>query len=170
MPDFTGTDDNFVSLTLNGLIIDEKMISVINRIGNERLEDLSTADFLVIDALYHDRKLTETMRSRLKRLTEMGITEHIGRNKYILSRGLYSAAGKAGEHTRATGLDRETNKELLYKHIRESGEDGAPLRELQQVLPSLNRGQVQVLLRELRKEDRIYLKGKTTSARWIANK
>ena len=28
LPDFTGTDNNFVSLTLNGLIIDKKMLSV----------------------------------------------------------------------------------------------------------------------------------------------
>ena len=27
LPDFTGTDDSFVNLTLNGLIIDKKMLS-----------------------------------------------------------------------------------------------------------------------------------------------
>ena len=53
LPDFTGTDDYFVSVTLNGLIIDKAMLSVINRIGDERMESLSTDDFLAIDALYH---------------------------------------------------------------------------------------------------------------------
>ena len=38
LPDFTGTDDSFVNLTLNGLIIDKKMLSVIKKIGEDRLE------------------------------------------------------------------------------------------------------------------------------------
>lgn len=168
LPDFSGTDDSFVSLTLNGLIIDKRMLSLINKIGNDRLENLSTADFLTIDALYHERDLTEIMRSSVKRLTEMGIVEHIGRTKFVLARSLYSAAGKAGIHTRVVGLDRETNKELLLKHMQKKGSDGAPLKELQQVLPSLNRGQIQVLLRELRKEKRAYCVGKTSAARWLS--
>ena len=167
LPDFTGTDDSLVSLTLNGLIIDKRMLSLINKIGNDRLDNLSTADFLVINSLYHQRPLNEGLRTRLKHLTELGIVEHIDRNKYVLARSLYSAAGKAGVHTRIVGLDRETNKELLLKHIREKGADGAPLRELQQVLPGHNRGQIQVLLRELRNENRIYCIGKTSSARWF---
>ena len=93
--------------------------------------------------------------------------EHIGRNKYVLSRSLYSAAGKSGVHTRIVGLDRETNKELLLKHMREKGKEGAPLRELQQVLPGLNRGQIQVLLRELRDDGRAHFRGNTSAAKWF---
>lgn len=167
LPDFTGTDDNFVSLTLNGLVLDKKMLSLINKIGNDRLEVLTTADFLVINALFYERPINKNLRLRLKRLTEMGIVEHIGRNKYVLARSLYSAAGKPGVHTRIVGLDRDTNKELLVKHIREEGRDGTPLKDLQQVLPGQTRGQIQVLLRELRKEGRIHLVGKTSAGRWF---
>jgi len=167
LPDFTGTDDSFVSLTLNGLVIDKQMLSVINRIGNERMDALTTTDFLTINALYHDTSLDSHMQERLKHLTEIGIVEHIGRNKYVLSRSLYSAAGKSGVHTRIVGLDRETNKELLLKHMREKGKEGAPLRELQQVLPGLNRGQIQVLLRELRDDGRAHFRGNTSAAKWF---
>ena len=106
LPDFSGTDDSFVSLTLNGLVIDKQMLSVINRIGNERLDTLTTADFLTINALYHDMPLDSHMQDRLKHLTELGIVEHIGRSKYVLSRSLYSAVSKSGVHTRIVGLDR----------------------------------------------------------------
>lgn len=167
LPDFTGTDDSFVSLTLNGLVLDKRMLSLINKIGNERLESLSTTDFLTIDALYYERSLTESMKLRLKHLTEMGIVEHIGRNKYVLARSLYSAAGKPGAHTRIVGLDRDTNKELLVKHICNQGAEGTQLKELQQVLPGLNRSQIQVLLRELRSEQRIHCIGNTSAARWF---
>ena len=167
LPDFTGTDDSLVSLSLSGLILDKKMLALINKIGNERLENLSTTDFLAINALYYDKPLTDTMRGRLKHLIEMGIIEHVGRNRYVLSRSLYNAAGKPGVHTRIVGLDRETNKELLMKHIREKGNEGAAFKEFQQVLPSHNRSQIQVLLRELRKEGRVCCVGNTSAARWF---
>lgn len=166
LPDFTGTDDSFVSLTLNGLILDKKMLSLINRIGNDRLDSLSTADFLVINALYHEQPVNDSLSQRLKPLIEMGIVEHIGRSKYVLARSLYSAAGKSGVHTRIVGLDRDTNKELLLKHIRESENEGTPFRELQQVLPSQSRRQIQMLLSELRDENRIHKIGNTSAARW----
>lgn len=86
LPDFTGTDEFFVSVTLNGLIIDKAMLSVINRISERSTELLSTEDFLAIDALYHDRPLNGKMQARLPRLVEMGIVEHIGRKKYVLER------------------------------------------------------------------------------------
>ena len=167
LPDFTGTDDFFVSVTLNGLILDKAMLSVINRIGEANMQSLATEDFLAIDALYHGRPLNEKMQSRLSRLTEMGIVEHIGRKKYVLARSLYAATGKTGVYTRHVGLDRDTNKELLLKHIRQNNDVGTPFKELQQVLPGLNRNQIQVLMRELKEDGKVVCKGKTSAARWF---
>ena len=170
LPDFSGTDDHFVKLTLNGIILDKRMLSVIGQIGNERMESLSTADFLVINALYHDMVVPEHLRSRLGYLAEMGIVEQISRGRYVLARSLYSAVGQSGVHTRKVGLDRETNKELLLKHIRESGDAGAPFKELRQVLPSLTDRQIKLMLYELRDSGFIYSEGKTRAMRWHAAK
>ena len=167
LPDFSGTDDYFVCVTLNGLVIDKAMLSVINRISEKCAELLSTGDFLTIDALYHGRVLTEKMYSRLNRLIEMGIVEHIGRKKYVLARSLYAATGRTGVHTRQVGLDRDTNKELILKHIRQNNAVGTPFKELQQVLPGHSRNQIQVLMRELRDSGKIVCKGKTSAARWF---
>ena len=145
-----------------------KMLSVINRISERGAELLSTEDFLVIDALYHERPLNEKMQSRLNRLIEMGIVEHIGRKKYVLARSLYAATGKTGVHTRRVGLDRDTNKELLLKHIRQNSEVGTPFKELQQVLPGLNRNQIQDLMKELKKDGKVFCEGRTSAARWFA--
>lgn len=100
----------------------------------------------------------------------MGIVEHIGRKKYVLARSLYAATGKSGVHTRHVGLDRDTNKELLLKHIRKNNEVGTPFKELQQVLPGLSRNQIQVLIRELKEEGRAFCQGKTHAAKWYAVK
>ena len=167
LPDFKGTDDYFVSITLNGLVLDKSMLLLISRIGNERLEHFTTEDFLVIDALFHGRELSNNLRSRTKRLVDMGIIEHTGRDKYFLARSFYEVTGKSGVHTRLVGLDRDTNKELITKHIRKNGANGTPLKELQQVLPSHSRRQVQTLINELRADQRIYVKGNTSAARWF---
>lgn len=169
LPDFAGTDEFFVSVTLNGLILDKEMLSVIRRISEKDSEILSTEDFLTINALYHGQTLDRKMQDRLSRLTDMGIAEHIGHKKYVLARSLYAATGKAGIHTRRVGLDRDTNKELLLKHIRENNDVGTPFKELQQVLPGLSRNQIRVLMREMRERGKVFCEGTTSAARWYIN-
>ncbi len=166
LPDFTGTDDSLVRLTLNGLIIKRNMLSIIGSIGEEKVEDFSTDELLTINALYHDMPLSEKMKFTLPQLENMGIVEHAGRGKYVLARRLYEAAGEAGVYTRKVGLDRETNKELILKHIRDNGDSGTPVRELQQVLPNLSKSEIHVLLRELKNCGKIYAVGNTLAARW----
>ena len=167
LPDFSGSDAYFVSLTLNGLILDGRIFTLLNRIGDERMESLSIDDFLIIDTLLHGRNLSENLRKRVKRLADMGIVERAGRNKFVLARRCYEATGRSGANTRLVELDREINKELVFTHIRKNDKKGTPLRELQNVLPNHSRRQIQVLLGELRNDERIYLKGKTTAARWF---
>ena len=41
-------------------------------------------------------------------------------------------------------------------------------KKMQQVLPSLSRGEVQVLMRELKEQGKIYVEGKGAGARWFA--
>ena len=171
LPDFSGTDDFFVVVTLNGIVIDEQMIPVIKKICEKgEKTHLSTEDFLVIYALYNDRPLDAKMYSRMKRLIELGIVEHIGYKKYVLARSLYAAAGKSGVYTRHVGLDRSTNKELLLKHIRENNDTGTTLNELQQVLPGLTRGQIKFLIKELKDDGKIVCEGKTKASRWYSSK
>jgi ATP-dependent DNA helicase RecG len=168
LPDFSGTDTNLVRITLNGLVLDKNMLLLISRIGNERLESISTEDFLVINSLFYEQKIPKNLEGRTKRLVDMGIIEHVSRNKFVLARAFYEITGKMGARTRHVGLDRDTNKELLYKHINEKGKVGTPFSELQQVLPGHSRGQIQVLLRELRADGKIHVVGKTLGARWYA--
>jgi len=120
-----------------------------------------------VNALFHERTLHKSLRPFLKRLAGLGVIEHAGRGKYVLARSFYDVTGKSGVHTRTVGLDRETNKALILKHIKSNGAKGTPLSELQQVLPSHSRGQVQVLLRELRKENRVHPRGRTSAAKWF---
>lgn len=108
-------------------------------------------------------------------LTRVGIQDNSGastkwrRLEYVLARSLYAATGKTGVHTRHVGLDKDTNKALLLKHIRQNNDVGTPFKELQQVLPGLTRGQIQRLMQELKDSHQVYPQGKTSAARWFAN-
>ena len=86
---------------------------------------------------------------------------------YILSRGMYRVLGEPGTYTRYVGLDKETNKQLIVKHIKTCGKRGAALKELRQVLPQLTDPQIRHLVYELRAETKIELEGWAKNARWF---
>jgi len=76
---------------------------------------------------------------------------------------------RVGKESTTTGLVCELMGSLLADDLdlMKRGAEGAPLSELEQVLPSLSERNVQRLLTELRKEGRIVLKGKKRWAKWI---
>jgi ATP-dependent DNA helicase RecG len=169
VPDFAGTDDYQVAVTLLGEVQNPQFLQFLQRIGQERQASFETADLIVLDRLQHQQDVPASLRPRLVHLTEQGIIERIGRGKgvrYILSKRFYSFLGRKGQYTRAKGLDRSTQKELLVRHIREAEPEGARLSDLQDVLKELSRKQVQTLLRELRDEARIRVSGLTKAGRW----
>ena len=166
LPSFTGTDAYEVKLTLYGLVLDKNMLILINRIGAETLESFTTQDFLVLNCLASDRTIPKDLLDNQRHLAELGLLEKVERGKYILSRQYYSSVGKVGVHTRRMGLDRNTNKELLLRHIKLQKQSGAKLADMLQVLPDLPRSKIQVLLREMRQDKLIYSIGKTSAARW----
>lgn len=171
LPDFAGSSAHEVRLTLAGTVQDPAFVRFLERIGEDRLRGFTTHDFLVLDALRRHQPLAPVMEARLPGLVDAGVVERHGRGRgvrYILSRGMYAALGQRGAYTRERGLDHETNKALLLKHIRENDEAGSPLSEMCQVLPALPTRQVQRLLEELRNEGRVRLKGMRRWARWHA--
>jgi ATP-dependent DNA helicase RecG len=169
-PDFTGTDDYQVELTLCGEIQNPTFLGFLQKIGAERLANFGTRDMLVLDAIQREEPLPEDLKEGVPRLLDEGIIERIGRGRgarFILSRKFHSFLGQRGTYTRRKGLDRETNKALLCKHIEENPDRGSPFRDLEQVLPALSRNQVQKLLQELKAEGRIRLTGSRKAGRWF---
>jgi len=170
LPDLRGTDRYHVTLTLDGQIQDTKLLQMMERIGQETLESFSTHDFLVVDLIHRELPVPATLRERLPRLIELGIIEKLAINSYILGRRYYEAINKKGQYTRKKGLDRETNKALLLKHIKDNNSYGSRLEEFFQVLPGHDRDQIQVLLRELKAENKIHVHGKTRAGKWYFGK
>lgn len=170
LPSFSGTSLHEVCLILEGTVKSPAFVRFIERLGDQTLRSFSTYDFLTLDYLHREQALSDYLKARLPGLVEAGAVESVGRGKgtrYLLCQRLYSELGAKGVYTRKKGLDRETNKALLEKHLRSQGTEGSPLSELRQVLPSESERSVQRLLSELREEGRADLQGKRRWARWF---
>jgi len=168
-PDFTGTDQYQVVLNLSGEVQDPRFLQFLEKVGRETLDLFSTDDFLLLDHIHRERRVPDQLQTRLQSLVEKGVVERFGRGrgvKYILSRRYYKMVNEKGAYTRKKGLDRETNKALLLKHIEENRGSGSKLQELMQVLPALTMPQVQALLRDLKSEGGIHVVGRTRAALW----
>ena len=167
LPDFKGTDPYFVSVTLNGIITDEKLLLIFKKIDSAVLEAFTTEDYLVINSLYHTQKFSPHLRSHVKKLVELGVAEHIGRGKYMLAKHLCEAVGNERTHSPAAQMSREEAKSLILNCIEQSGKSGTPPRAIQQILTSKSRRQIQLLLSELQENGYIYAEGQTTAVRWF---
>jgi ATP-dependent DNA helicase RecG len=165
-PDFSGTDDYQVSLVLHGEVQDPLFLRFLEQIGKETLATFHTTDLLVLDLIHREQPIPRWARERIPLLRSAGIIEKIG-GRYMLSRRFYKFVGKKGVYTRKRGLDRETNKALLLKHIRDNKRQGSRLREFKDVLPDLTRDQIQTLLREMKKASLVHSIGRGQSARWF---
>lgn len=167
LPDFSRTDDHDVWLTLHGEIQDPMFLKFLEKVGREQVEAFTTQDLLVLNLISRGMRVPANQKPNFDRLLELGVIERAGRGRLILSRRYYSFIGRRGDYTRKKGLDRETNKALLLKHIQDNAELGSPLKDLMDVLPSKSRGQVRTLLQELRDEDKAHPRGKRKGARWF---
>jgi ATP-dependent DNA helicase RecG len=168
-PDFSESDDYQVSLTLHGDIQDPRFLRFLQTIGTETINSFTTYDFLVLDLINRDQPLPPELKARIPELRARGIVEVQGRGrgvKYLLSRRFYSFVGQKGAYTRKRGLDRETNKALLLKHIQDNRREGSQFKELIEVLPAVKPGTIQRLIRELKEDGRIHSIGRTRAGRW----
>lgn len=169
-PDFIGTDEHQVSVTLRGEIQDVGFLRFLEKVGAERMASFSTDDLLVLDHLRREERVPDRLRPRLGALVQHGVIERVGRGRrvrYILSRRFYGFLKGKGTYTRKRGLDRATQKALLLQHVFDSVPDGAPLQELAQVLPELSPKSVQALMQELKNEEKVEPRGRTRGARWF---
>ena len=134
-------------------------------IHRKRQVSREATDFITLDLINREENLPQWARDRMPALLKSGVVERIGR-KYMLSRKYYEFVNRKGVYTRKRGLDRETNKQLLLKHIKDNKNHGSQFRDLREVLLLLSRDQVKKILAEMKRGKMICVVGKTSAARW----
>jgi ATP-dependent DNA helicase RecG len=165
-PDFSDSDAYQVSVTLHGEVTEPLFLTFLEDLHQSRGTVMQTVDLIVLDAVRRSLPVPERVKERIPALVDLGAIERVGRKKLVLAKRFYGLAGMKGEYTRKRGLDRDTKKALLLKHITDNSASGTPFEELAQVLPSHTRNEIKVLLRELRDSHQIQVVGTTRAARW----
>lgn len=168
-PEFSGTDPWQVSVTLHGTVRDERFLAFMQKLKHEEGGRFHLDDLMVLDLVHRGVLVPPKFRDRIHALRDQGVVETIGRGRgqrVVLARQVYEFLGKLGDYTRHRGLDHETNKQLLLRHIVENADIGSPMADLQSVLPAMSRAQLRALLTELKEESKVTSRGNTKAARW----
>lgn len=166
-PDFKHTDASGVFLTLHGTVMDPQFVRFIEKVSQETGESFGLRDLVLMASIRDGRNIPEDLRDGVPRLLELGVVERAGSRNFVLSKRFYKHINRLGEYTRRKGLDHQTNKELLLRHIRNSGSEGTRMEELTQVLPAKSRDQIKRMILELRQENLIHSKGTYRWTRWF---
>jgi len=139
LPSFQGSDGYFVKLTLDGQIIDKRMLTLIKRIGDERLEAMTTDDYLLLSALFHGKGLTDIDSSRFEHLAELEIVRYTERGIELSDSGVTLSS----DFQATVASDR---KKQILSFI--SNNDKATSSQLAKIT-GLTQGRVRTILQEL---------------------
>ena len=147
---------------------DAAFLRFLSKVGEERQRFFSVEDFLVRDLLRHEHPVPEPLAARLPTLRDAGVVELLSRGRgtrYILCQKFHDFSGKRGLYTRKRyGLDRQTNKELIVRHLKHHRR--GTILEFEEVLPALTRFQIHTLLKALRTEGRVAYVGPKKGGHW----
>ena len=168
IPDFSRSDDYHVWVDISGDIQDVRFLRFLEEVGKETLASFTTEDFILLEAIHREENIPDRIKARIPYLKEKKIIEVVSRGRgtrYILSRSLYKYLEKPGSYTRLKGLNRETNKALIEKHVKEN--PGCKFWELRQVLPDLSKDQIKKIMQSLKREGKIRVEGMKRAAVWF---
>lgn len=160
------------SLMLHGVVQDPAFLAYLERVGQQKMRLYDTAHLLALDSVRREVALPEVLKPLADRLVADGLLERISRGRgarLILSRTFSHAIGESAAYTRRKGLDQEECKLLLAKHLDRKGDQGAPLAELAEVLPSKTKRQIQHLLQLLAAQGKAIAPRPGVGGAWKSN-
>ena len=97
LPNFTGSDAMFVKLTLDGQVIHPRMLALLKEIGADRLNVMTTDDYLLLSALFREEDLRGVDPARFKHLAELEIVKYSEHGVEPANGGVILAIGSLSE-------------------------------------------------------------------------
>jgi hypothetical protein len=88
LPSFAGSDEYFVNLTLDGRVIDSKMLALMKKMDEERLDAITIDDFLLISKFYTKKDILDLRRHQFEHLMELGIVEQTELGLQLVNSGI----------------------------------------------------------------------------------
>jgi ATP-dependent DNA helicase RecG len=165
IPDLTKSTQYSVKLFIPAQIKDPDFILYLEKIVNEQQGSLSFEEIMDLENIREKGKVTST-KFKIKFLSA-GIIEKIGAgrgSRYILAQKYYDYKNELGVHTVLSGLQRDTYKELIMKHIKEKKRGTS--KQFQLAFRDLKAMDISNLLRELKNEGKIIHQGSKSLGFW----
>ena len=170
LPDFKGTDAHTVRINIPAKVKDAEFVRFLEKIVNEKQISFSFDQIYELEMLREEEVVSNLQHK--EKFLKLGIVEKIGKTsgtKYILSHRYYSYEEKPGIYTRIKGVDREHKKQLILEHIKREGH--GKMHEFVDIFPGLKPSDITNFLHELKREELIFVEGKTNNAVWkLVNK
>jgi len=170
LPDFKGTDAHTVRINIPAKVKDSEFVRFLEKIVNEKQISFSFDEIYELEMLREEEVVSNLQHK--EKFLKLGIVEKIGKTsgtKYILSHRYYSYEEKPGIYTRIKGVDREHKKQLILEHIKREGH--GKMHEFVDIFPGLKPSDITNFLQELKREELIFVEGKTNNAVWkLVNK
>ncbi len=159
-----------VSLSLSALIKDEEIITYLDEIIQSKQLALTVDDLVILEKI-KDRTSKGIMKRDVQKFIDAGVvvSDGVGRGvKYFLSKQYYKDHDRLGEYTKIKGLSRAGIKELILEHLNANKKVTA--KECQQISPNLSPKDVDNILQELRRDEKIKFitfSGNKKNGHWI---
>lgn len=170
LPDLSDSDSSQVVLKIPARVQDKNFILFLEKVSREKQIIFSFEEIYQLELLREQKTLSE-LRFK-ERFLELGIIEKIGRTsgkKYMLAHRYYEYEERPGLYTRIKGLSREHKKQLILEHIKREGH--GKMHEFVDIFPELKPSDITNFLQELKREELIFVEGKTNNAVWkLVNK
>ena len=169
-PTYSRSTDYNVILDIPGVVQDKEFFRFFQSFPSDTKKQLDVHDYIRLEKIRQGVAM-ELSSEDEHRFISHGLIEKTGKRKgrkYILSHRIYQAQNDAGEYTRLKGLAREKSKQLIISHIERNGR--GTIAEFMQVFPELSRDAVRRMLRDLKEENLIEVKGESKrTSYWILN-
>ncbi len=158
-PNYSKTDKYRVILSLDGNIKDIEFAKYVLKVATKLEIFLNDTELLLLYDIREGKKVENN--KILEELSRAGIVEHLGSNKFILSKRYYAAINRKGVYTRRRGLDKETNKELIIRHLKHYKK--GYMKDFLDALKNVPKSTINSYLTELKKDGIIKLIGNPKS-------
>lgn len=155
LPDYSESDKYHVVLDISGEIQDLRFTEYVYRVANDLQKSLNDEELRALYMLKDQPGIGNPII--LNKLEKIGIVEKTEQNKYMLAKQYYEYTGEKGIYTRRKGLDKETCKELILKHL--NHHKIGYMDEFIEVLRDVPKQTINNYLKELKDEGKIIIEG-----------
>lgn len=167
LPDWKGTDNYDVKMTLNGTILGKRFLTFQRRIPKERYDMLSSEDFLALYYVWQQQKLPAELKPNAVALCEQGLLTKLGRVKYRLPDLYQNLPSQDGVTVRPIPKTDDECKADIISILEQHKNEGVRRAEIEAHIPSRSQRQLRLLLDAMRQDGIIITHGMGVKARWF---